>query len=99
MTIKKLSAEGRFESGLDDIVRGKVFAFTPIVGKAERGAAATLGVAVANEPGYLPIPTTWCHADSYAEMRAHANELNKAAGLDEESAARIVCSTMAAQRA
>lgn len=91
--LKKFTAEGRFESNMDSVVAGKVFAFVPVLGK---GGLIGLGIAVANEAGYNPIPLTWCHGDSWNEMQTHADELNKAEGLGEHDAARIICSTMRA---
>lgn len=90
--LKKFSAEHRFDCGLDEIVRGNVWAFVPVTCKHGIG----LGVAVANEPGYYPVPFDFCHAATWAEMSKHADELNLAEGVDEESAARIICSSMAA---
>lgn len=89
--MKKLSAEGRFECGLDDVVRGKVWAFVAVVGEH---FPARLGIAMANEQGYNPIPEHWAHADSLDEMEAHAEELNEAEGLNSHFAAEIVCSSM-----
>lgn len=90
--LKKFTPEGRFESGLDEIVAGKLWAFVPVVTKHGVG----LGVAVANEAGYNAIPLHWAIADTWAEMDAHADELNIAEGTDEAAAMRIVCSSMAA---
>jgi hypothetical protein len=53
-----------------------------------------LGVAIANEAGYYPISSFWAHSDSYEEMSAHADDLNRAEGLDDQTAIRIVCSSM-----
>lgn len=92
MALKEFTKEGRFESGMDDVVKGKTWCFVAI---ADNGAS--LGIAVANEPGYHPISKTWCRADTYAEMDAHADKLNEEEGLDARAAFRIVTSTMAAQ--
>lgn len=91
--LKPFTKEGRFECGLDEnpIIAGKLWAFTAIVGNPCR-----LGVSVANEPGYLPIPQQWCHADNYDELTAHADELNLAEGHDPRAAMSIVASSMAA---
>ena len=93
--MKEFSAEGRFECGLDAIVQGKVWCFVNVVGD---NYAARLGVAIANEQGYVPIPEFWANADSYDEMDRHAEALNKAEGLDVLTATRIVCSTMGFKR-
>lgn len=94
--LKKLSKEGRFECGLDDIVAGKVWAFTP--GNHHECGKVGLGVAIANERGFHPVPLTWCNADSWAEIAAHADELNRAEGFDEGAAERVVISTMRGER-
>lgn len=92
--MKKLSAEGRFECGLDDAVKGKVWAFVPVIGKLEGGA---LGIAMANEAGYWPISEHWAHG-SYNEMQEHADELNEAEGISVNEAMRIICSSMVARK-
>lgn len=96
--IKKLSNEGRFEAGIDEIVHGKVWAFVPVFAAPAitraTSANVLLGVAIANEAGYYPVPWAWCHADDYGEMADHADELNRAQGLTDEEAARIALSTM-----
>ncbi len=81
--LKPLTLEGRFECGLDT--------FVAVPGEAH---ASALGVAIADEPGYHPIPDVWCHADNRAEMRAHADTLNAERGLDQLAAVRIVASSM-----
>lgn len=91
MALKELTKEGRFECGLDALVKGKDWAFTAVVGDH---CAARLGVAIANESGYVPVPETWAHADDYDAMEAHAEALNAAEGLDPKTAALIVVSTM-----
>lgn len=93
--LKPLTFEGRIEIDLDAKMAGKVYAFTPVVREGYIG----LGIAVANESGYLPVPQFFCYADRWDEMSAHADELNRALGLDDRSAARVVASTMAAQNA
>lgn len=94
MSIHKFCAEGRFECGLDKFVAGKVWAFTAVI----RDLAYGLGIAVANEPGFNPIPLTWCHGDNWLEMDEHASELNRANGVSEEQELRIVLSTMGKKR-
>lgn len=91
--LKPLTAEGRFECGLDDVVKGKVWAFVPVMNRGA-GPQFQLAVAIANEQGYNPIPVFWAHAESYDEMADHADELNRAEGLSEREAAKIVCSSM-----
>lgn len=88
--LKKFTAEGRFEAGLDAVVAGKVWAFVPVMS----GRVWGLGIAIANEAGYNPVPLNWAWADGRNEMQAHADELNKAEGLDDETVMRIVCSSM-----
>jgi adenine/guanine phosphoribosyltransferase-like PRPP-binding protein len=94
MLMKKFTQEARFDCGLDEVVSGKLWAFVAVVDS--RGIS--LGVAVANEPGYMPVPRSFCHGDTYDAMHAHAMELNRDEGLTEEAAMRIICSSMAAGR-
>ena len=89
--MKPFSAEGRFECGMDALVEGKVWAFVPVIG---HNYPAALGIAVANEPGYYPIPEFWCYGDCWDQMAQHADQLNAAEGKDRKSAAVIVASTM-----
>lgn len=71
---------------------GALIAFTPVVG--EHGMA--LGVATANEPGYHPIsPSLFCVPD-WQDASDEADRLNTLYGHDDEAAARIVASSMAA---
>lgn len=94
--LKPLTAEGRFElADFFATLQGKVWAFVPVIGK---DFPAQLGIAVANESGYYPIPEHWTHADSWDEMNHHADELNRAEGLSDDAAARIVCSTMGGRK-
>ncbi len=89
--LKEFTAEGRFECGLDAIVSGKIWCFVNVTGEHY---AARLGVAIANEAGYIPIPEFWCNSDDYNALGAHADKLNADEGIDPLQAARIVCSTM-----
>lgn len=89
--LKSLTFEGRFECGLDSLVAGKVWAFVAVPGETH---AAALGVAVAREAGYHPIPEFWCHADDHAVMRDHAEALNAERGLDPLAALEIVLTTL-----
>lgn len=97
--MKRLSFEGLFESGALELTRGKVCAFVAVLDH-ERGGVQ-LGVAVANEPGYYPMPAYWAHGDDheYAAMQEHARELNREHfKLDDDAAARIVASTLGQPR-
>jgi len=90
--IKKLTPEGRFESGIDSLVEGKEWAFVAVLGQDH---PAALGCAVRGERGYYPIPEAWCHGDDLAEMQLHADELNREAGMDERQAAALIATTFA----
>lgn len=96
MAVRKLSKEGRFEAGVDEIVKGKHWCFIPAINHRRDGPPFVLGVAASNEPGYWPVPQHWAHADSYGEMAEHADELNEAEGISKDEAIRIHCSSMAA---
>lgn len=93
--MKPLTKEGMFELDLADKLGTKAYAFTPVV----REGCIGLGIAVANEPGYLPVPLLFCNAERYDEMAEHAEQLNRdELGLDDNAAAKIVCSSMFAKK-
>lgn len=91
--IRKLTFEGRFECGIDALVKGKAYAFVVVTTNGDY-APWGLGVAVANEPGYYPIPAHWAHGDDYKELDAHAEELNAELGVGPRAAAIMVASSM-----
>lgn len=91
--VRELTAEGRFESGLNELLAGKRHAFLAVIG--DRFPAA-LGVAVEHEPGYYPVPEVWAHSDCMREMQLHADRLNSAMRIDDREAAKIVATTFAA---
>lgn len=91
-TLRKLTPEGEFECGHRDWLSNKIWCYVAI---ADSGAH--LGVCVANEPGYYPVPRHWCWAagaSAYKKMCEHAEELNRANKLDTDACIRIVASTM-----
>jgi hypothetical protein len=92
--LKPLTNEGKASCGLDEIVKGKFYAFTAVVNHDKNGPPFVLGVAIANEPGYYPIPSFWAYSDDYSELSRHADDLNREIGVDEKAAARVVCSSM-----
>ena len=77
---------------IDQAFAGKVWAYVPVVTKHGSG----LGVAVANEKGYCPVP--WAHSERYDEIEAYSIELNASRGLSELQALDIIGSTMTADR-
>lgn len=103
--LKKLTAEGRFEAGIDNYIKGRVCAFTAVMtpsGDIAEGCPEThfmLGIATANEPGYVAVPLHWCHGSDYSEMSRHADELNlELFGWEPRQSARIVSSSMRSMR-
>lgn len=94
MAIKKLSDLAIAEMGIEEKFKGKIWAYAPTL----TGDIPSLGIAVANEKGYCPISAFFVHADTYDEISTHADELNLARGLDLNTAARIVMSTMDGKR-
>ena len=90
--LKKLSDMDRAEMELDALFAGKLWCFTTVL----RGSFVGLGISVANEAGYTPVPLNRCHGDDYHGMSAHADDLNQRwLGLDKEAALRVICSSMA----
>lgn len=64
------------------------YAFTAVI----EGGAWCLGVAVANEQGYNPIPGK--KFETQGEAKQWADGLNKHIGRDAHSVMAIICSTM-----
>ena len=94
--MKNFTLEGRVECGLDDVVAGKAVALVVVPNTDGWG----LGLAIANEAGYIPIPRHWCRADAgeHKEIARHADELNREwFGLEPLAALRIIGSTMKKQ--
>ena len=91
--MKKLSKLMRLELGIDSKLASKQWAYTTIVAKHGIG----LGIAVANERGYCPVPFAFCNAKTWNEMENHADELNLERGVNADEAMRTVASSMAAQ--
>lgn len=89
--MKQLSEQMIIELGIEELMRGKQWAYVPAIGK---DYPARLGFAAANEPGYWPVPEMWANGE-YAEMQAEADRLNRARGVGDREAARIVASSMA----
>ena len=100
MSLKPFTFEGRFECGFDELVKNRVCALVAVMAqdrpnRQPQHGVYGLGLAIANEDGYYPIPLHWCHGDSWREMQEHADALNaELFKLDKRQAARIVCTTM-----
>jgi hypothetical protein len=94
MAIKKLTPLAAKELGIEEQMKGKIWAYAPTI----TGDIPSLGIAVANEKGYCPVSAFFANADTYDEIAAHADELNLARGLDLKTAFRIVASTMDGKR-
>jgi len=76
---------------------GKVWCFVPVI--SSKYAICHLGIAIANEPGYSPVPISWCNSEDYVEVSEIADDLNKVQlRLGEDEAMRIEVSTHVAQR-
>lgn len=93
--LKPFTAEGQFEAGVKSVTQNRVWAYVAVLGEHY---PARLGIAIANEPGYNPVPEFWCHADTLDEMQAHADQLNAELGLDRKAAVSIIVSTMGGRR-
>jgi hypothetical protein len=93
--IKKFSKLGQIECGLAEAVAGKAYAFVAVLPPSGLPPVG-LGVAFANEAGYMAVPSHWCCGDvgDFDAMSDHADELNAEIGLDVKAAAIIVGSSM-----
>lgn len=90
--MKKLSNLGIAELELEALFAGKLWAYVAVI--PPKGPGAALGIAVANEAGYHPIPLNWCWGDNYLDMEKHADELNNERGMSVHEAASIIASSM-----
>ena len=75
--------------------QGKVYALTPVTFD-DRWA---VGVAVANERGYTPLPISWCNIEmgptAYDEIARYLDTVNHdTLKLNDRAAMKIVCSSM-----
>lgn len=89
--MKKLTRLDIAELELETLFAGKVWVFTPVLPRMN--TTWGLGIAVANEHDYSPVPLSRANADTLNEMEAHADELNAQMGIDRDTALRIVAST------
>lgn len=71
----------------------KVWCFSAVM----QDGAYGLGIAIANTPGYVPLPLSEACSESYEQMWKHANHLNDRLGWPQAYTMRIIGSTMAAQ--
>lgn len=62
------------------------------------GIQGALGVAVANERGYFPVPLGWARYATRDAAAEHAEHLNRHLGLGDEAAWQIIASTMGGRR-
>lgn len=93
--MKKLSNLAIVELGIIEMMAGKAYAYVGVMS----GDTYGLGLAVANEAGYNPIPLHWAQAENFDAANEMADELNRELlGLNEIAASRIVCSTMFKQK-
>ena len=81
--------------------RGGVFAFVAVMHDHESHDGKTracLGVAVANSPGYHPVPQFYFAADRHEDADSKADALNRdILGISDEDATAIQISTMGGQ--
>lgn len=89
--MKKLSLESKLD--VAEKFAGKLYCFVNVC--SEHGEGGALGVAVANESGYWPIPVFFANG-TYSEMEEHADELNLELGYKPRFALDIIMSSMAA---
>lgn len=90
---KKLTALSIAELGIGELMAGKTYAYVGVMS----GDTFGLGLAIANEPGYNPIPLHFAQADTFDAAHDMADELNRdVLELNDTAAMRIVCSSIAA---
>ncbi len=81
---------------LAEAFAGKLFALTPAMSEDLWIA----GVAIANEPGYTPLPTSWCRIlqgpDAYDVISDYLDSVNRSLGVDDLAAMKIIANSMRA---
>ena len=83
-----------------DADRGPI-AFVAVVTSDDRDAKFapfSIGIAVANERGYTPVPIGWARFQRLDIAQSNADVLNKHLGLDAKREFEIVASTMGGRR-
>jgi hypothetical protein len=79
--------------------RGKIAFVAIMPDEPFPGIQGALGVAVANERGYFPVPLGWARYATYDAAADHADRLNtQVLGLTTADAFRIIASTMGGMR-
>lgn len=78
--------------------RGPIAFVTVVPTDPVSGLNAALGIAVANERGYTPVPMGWASFETWDAADANADEVNRALGLGAMEVLRIVASTMGGMR-
>lgn len=98
MNDMKLSAV-RIEAYRRNLEEGPPFAFVAVLPDASvDGIQGALGIAVANEPGFYMVPLGWARFASMDAAQAGAEEANAELGVSDDTAFRIVASTMGGKR-
>lgn len=79
--------------------RGQIAFVATSPDEALPGIQGAIGVAVANERGYFPVPLGWARYATYDSAADHADYLNeKVLGLTVDDAFAIIASTMGGKR-
>ena len=78
------------QSNVDRAFQSKLWAYVAVVGKD----TCHLGMAVANENGYSPIPPYHYSHDNFDIVQAEADRLNTSRGMAHDAVLAIVASSM-----
>ena len=73
---------------IEEAFKGKIWVYVPVVNKYGCG----LGIAVANEPGYSPVPKF--NSKDFSIAQNVADRLNAERGFDVDISWEIIASTM-----
>ncbi len=90
--MKQLSIEGQID--IEEAFKGKLWAYVAVIQPNGIG----LGVAVANEKGYCPVPLGRYIVPRLDQAEAEAERLNEGRGMCEDEALLIVTSTMGGRK-
>lgn len=98
--MNKEMSQGHFEGTVDAFAREDIrgpIAFIAVT-ESELAGHFGIGIAVANERGYNPIPAGFACFEDYELAEAEADRLNGLLQLDTDTIWRIVASTMGGKR-
>ena len=80
-------------------MKDRPFAFVAVLpSEPMEGVQGALGLAIANERGYMPVPLGWARYERFSAAQKHVDHLNDFIGRTDDQATFIQISTMGGVR-